>query len=115
MFKQFAAAALAISISTGALADPTFTSAEFLKASPTAQKNFIGNAAITAGLIAAQNKKGQAECLNQWYKTNEKNSFKVVLDAMRKLPNYDPNAVILAVFQKECGDFRYATTASVSP
>lgn len=115
MFKTtIAATALAVSFA-GALADDKLTTAKFLASPPDAQKNFIANVAMTAGLIASQNRKGQGKCIDDWYAANAKTGFQPVIDAMKRLPDYHPNALILAVFEKSCGDLKYTSTASVSP
>ncbi|MFA5952001.1 MAG: hypothetical protein WC807_17140 [Hyphomicrobium sp.] len=115
MFKTFATAALALSFAGAAMAEDNLTTAKFLASPPDAQKNFIANVAMTAGLIASQNRKGQGKCIDDWYAANAKTGFQPVIDAMKRLPDYHPNALILAVFEKSCGDLKYTSTASVSP
>jgi len=60
-----------------------------------------------AGVIAAQNRAGQAECINLWIAENKGNAFKPVQDAMARFPDNHPTGVIAAVLTKACGSIKY--------
>lgn len=94
------------------MAGEQLTNKALLDASPAQQKSFISNATVMAGLIAAQNKPGQAECIDSWYAKNEKNNFSPILDTMKRLPNYHPNAVLLAMLEKSCGELKYTARSA---
>lgn len=114
MFKQFAAAALAISISTGALAGESVTATKFLTYTPEGQKGFITATAGTAAVIANMNRPEQGKCIDAWIGSNSGSGYKTVMDAMKKLPDYHPTAVTLAVLQKQCGPLKFtAATAAL--
>jgi NAD/NADP transhydrogenase alpha subunit len=115
MFKQFTAAALAISISTGALAGEAFTIKEFLALSPDTQKNFITTTAGATGLVANMNRPAQSKCIDAWIAKNASTGYQPVIEAMKKMPDYHPMAVTVAVIQKECGPFTYATASAALP
>ena len=114
MFKTFTAAALAVSISTGANAD-TLTTKKFLEWTPESQKGFVVTATMMAGLIATENRTEQAKCIDDWNAAHEKDGFQPVIEAMRTYPDYHPIAIVSAVIEKACGDFKYETTAVALP
>ena len=65
-----------------------------------------------AASIASQNAKGQSSCIYDWYFQNgevRSQRENQIYDAMRSNPEYHPHAVILAVLQKACGSFSYAS------
>lgn len=115
MYKRFAAAVLAVSITNAAMAQDRMTTSKFLSWSPEGQQSYINTAAMMAGVIATQNRQAQAKCIGNWAAANEKTGYKPIIDAMKRLPDYHPIAIISAVFEKECGSFQYAATASAQP
>jgi hypothetical protein len=115
MFKSIATAVLAVSFAGAAIAEEGLTTSEFLKWNTGSQKSFITTVTIMGGLIAAKNRTEQAKCIDSWYATNQANGFPTVISAMKRFPNYHPVATISAVIQKECGDFKYTTTAAALP
>jgi hypothetical protein len=84
-----------------------FTSAEFLKWKLASQKNYFWISIGMAGLIAGQNDKKQARCIERWFAENERDAMGHILEAMRRFPEYHPRGVILAVLKKQCGSFEY--------
>lgn len=115
MFKSIATAVLAVSFAGAAVGQEILTTKKFLEWSPENQKGFIITTTMMGGLIAAKNRNGQAQCIDTWNATHQKDGFKPVIDAMRKYPDYHPLAIVSAVIEKACGDFKYTTTASVQP
>ena len=85
----------------------TFKSSEFLTWKRESQEFYINANVGMAGLIAAQNDKKHAECLEDWYWDDQEKSSKHILDVMRQYPEYHPRGVILAVLEKQCGKFDY--------
>ena len=100
---------------TPAIAADVLTTKKFLDWSPEAQRNFIITTTMMGGLIAAKNREGQAECIDAWNATHQNDGFKPVIDAMKKLPDYHPLAIVSAVIEKACGDFKYTTKAAALP
>lgn len=108
-------AALTAIVSNPAKADDGFTTATFLSWSQESKNGYIGTATMMAGLIAKENRAGQAECIDAWNIAHHKDGFKPVINAMKRLPDYHPLAIISAVIEKECGDFKYATKSAALP
>lgn len=84
-----------------------FTSAEFLKWKLASQKNYFWISIGMAGLIAGQNDREQARCIERWFADNERDATDHLLETMQRFPNYHPRGVILAVLKKQCGSFEY--------
>jgi hypothetical protein len=84
-----------------------FKNSEFLKWSEDNKSFYIRTSIGMAGLIAAQNDKKHADCLENWYfaDMNDRNEF--MYKYMRQYPNGHPRGIILAVLRKQCGSFRY--------
>ncbi|MET1414385.1 hypothetical protein ABVF61_19085 [Roseibium sp. HPY-6] len=85
----------------------TFKSAEFLKWKRESQNFYIDANIGMAGLIAAQNDKKHAECLEGWYWDDKVKSIDFILKSMRDFPDYHPRGVILGVLEAQCGKFEY--------
>ena len=102
-------------VSNGAAAGAGFKSSEFLKWSPESQRAYISTAVTATAVIAAQNIKSQASCINKWGASNSDGGYQPAVEAMNKLPDVHPMVVIVAVLQKACGQFNYAAKASATP
>ena len=61
-----------------------------------------------AGLIAAQNDKRQAQCIDDWYFNNITEAELEILGVMKDNPEFHPRGVIVGVLQKKCGSFSYS-------
>ena len=85
----------------------TLKSAEFLTWKRPAQESYINTSIGMAGLIAAQNDKKHANCLENWYWDNQQKSTDFILKSMREYSAYHPRGVILAVLEAQCGKFDY--------
>ncbi|MCC7253880.1 hypothetical protein [Hyphomicrobium sp.] len=88
-------------------ADDKFKSAEFLTWSPESQRSYITTAATAASVIVAANVRDQAKCIDDWGIKYREGFYQPVIEAMKKLPDYHPMAVTIAVLEKACGDFKY--------
>ncbi|MGJ8534873.1 MAG: hypothetical protein ACSHYC_21990 [Alphaproteobacteria bacterium] len=84
-----------------------FKSAEFLQWKRESQDFYIDANIGMAGLIAAQNDKKHADCLEDWYLKDKIESIDSILKLMRQYPDYHPRGVILGVLEKHCGAFAY--------
>lgn len=60
-----------------------------------------------ASLVAAQNDKAQATCIDDWYYGDEAAANRHIVSVMEQYPTYHPRGVILAVLRKKCGSFQY--------
>ncbi len=104
--KALAIASLYTVVCNVAVADEKFRSADFLAWPEESRNNYIITSALMAGVIAAQNRAGQAECINRWITDNKGSAFKPVQDAMARFPDNHPTGVIAAVLDKACGVIR---------
>lgn len=83
-----------------------FTSADLLKLKIDVQNSYFNTSVGMAGVIASQNRREAARCIDDWYFSNKtvqaaRNDH--IRSVMRKFPGYDPQATILAVIRKACG------------
>lgn len=92
-----------------------FKTSEFLAWPAESQRAYITTSALAAGAIANMNRNGQAKCIDDWVGQHRADGYQPVIDAMKKLPEYHPMAVTIAVIEKACGSFKYATATSGSP
>lgn len=107
--KALAIASLCTIVCTQAgIADDGFKSSKFLTYQPDAQRSYINSSVVMASLIASQNSREQADCLNAWIGSNVDTGYKPVIEAMMKFPDHHPSGVVLAVLQKACGPLKYA-------
>lgn len=104
MFKQFAAAALAISISTGALAGDKSTSATFLSWSAPQKEAFVSNSVAMAAALSPS----RADCIFNWNAKSQSDGYTDLTAAMQKYPKYHPTAILVAFLEKECGQLTMA-------
>lgn len=89
-------------------AQETFTSAEFLKWKLSDQKGYFRTNIGMASLIAAQNDRAHAKCIEDWYLGSEREAADYILASMRRYPEHHPRAIIMAALQKVCGPFKYS-------
>lgn len=106
--KNLAIASLCtIVCAQGSFAEEAFKSSEFLTYSADHQRGYISTSAMMAGLIAAQNDRKQAMCVDDWVALHRSEGYSPVIDAMKKYPDDHPTGLVLAVLQKACGSFKY--------
>lgn len=106
--KSLAIASLCtIVCAQGGAADEAFKSSKFLTYSAEQQRGYISTTTVAAWLLASQNNKEQAECIDKWGASHRDRGYTPVLEAMQKFPDDHPTALILAVLQKQCGSFQY--------
>ncbi|NJM35019.1 MAG: hypothetical protein HC850_10285 [Rhodomicrobium sp.] len=99
---------MSLMFSTHVNAVDSFKSSQFLSFSQEGQASYISTSVGMTGLIAARNDKKHADCIDQWYFSDMNHGNQEIIAAMRKYPDYHPQAVIIAVLQKFCGTFTYA-------
>lgn len=93
--------------STPLYAKNIFKNSEFLKWNEENRSFYIRTSIGMAGLIAAQNDKAHANCLEKWYFSNQSKKNVFIYGIMKQYPNHHPRGIIMAVLQKQCGSFRY--------
>jgi len=107
LLRSFAIGAFAIF--TTAHATPSyadiFKSSEFLLWEPNNRSAYIDTSVGMASLIAAQNDKTQAKCIDDWYYGDADKSTQYIENVMRDYPDLHPRGVILASVEKQCGKF----------
>ncbi|EKE68470.1 hypothetical protein [Oceanibaculum indicum] len=84
----------------------TFTSEKFLKWPAESQASYFRTSIGMTGVIASQLSQNVAPCIDAWYfadRVTQTQRNEAIRALMRKYPDYHPQAVILALIQKECG------------
>lgn len=108
--RRSVAAGIALALCGGvsvAQAD-TFTSAKFLAWPADSQVSYFRTSIGMVGVIASQMSRNIAPCIDAWYFADpavQTQRNEAIRALMRKYPDYHPQAVILALVQKECGKF----------
>ena len=92
-----------------ALADG-FTSADVLGWSAESQDSYFQTSVTMIAIVATQTGRHDeiAACIDGWYgggDASQPQRSARIRSVMEGLPDYHPQAVILAVIEKECGDF----------
>lgn len=102
-------AALFVAYPQISLADG-FTGADVLNWTEQQQNNYFQTSVTMIGIVATQveGREQIAECIDGWYWKGEaadpaNNAF--IRDAISRYPDLYPQAVILAVVEKNCGKF----------
>lgn len=89
-------------------AEPSKQMEEFLSWSEGNQLSYIANNVSMTKIIASQTSPQIAECLDTWYSTSQQTRSQrqsEIIIAMKELPNYAPQVIVLAVIEKACGKF----------
>lgn len=108
--KSLAIASLCtIVCAQGSFAEEAFKSSQLLAYSSESQRGFISTSIIMASLIASQNSRKQANCINDWSGKTATGGYQPVVEAMKRFPDHHPSGVVLAVIQKVCGALKYST------
>ena len=92
-------------------AKPSKQMEQFFSWSKESQESHIGNSILMIGVIASQTAPNIARCIDTWYFTSKALKAKrkaETITVMKKLPQYTPEAIILAVVEKACGKFKRA-------
>lgn len=104
-----AACVLALSFPQALLAEG-FTAGDVLEWGTSSQDSYFQTSVMMIAIVATQT--GQhdhiAECIDGWYGGGDASQPKRsarILSVMESLPDYHPQALILAVIEKECGKF----------
>ena len=85
----------------------TLKSSDFLKWQKKSQAFYIEASIGMASLIAAQNNKAQAKCIDDWYFSGEEAKNAFIRETMKRVPDYHPRGVVLAVIEKQCTPLVY--------
>ncbi|MEM1377066.1 MAG: hypothetical protein AAGG69_06725 [Pseudomonadota bacterium] len=85
-----------------------FTGTEFLTWSETAQAAFFQNSVLMASTISSRLEETHATCVSDWYfgeAVDRGARNQEVLETIRQYPEFHPSAVVLAVIERECGQY----------
>lgn len=85
----------------------SFKGSEFLTWKYDTQHFYIENTVGVATTIAGRNLKKHADCIEDWYYSDQKNKDNIVLEVIQSNPEYHPRGVILSILEKKCGTFKY--------
>lgn len=82
-----------------------FTTADLLERPVEAQNGHIQVSVTMIGVIASQIRPEIARCIDDWYgpAVNERNAY--IRSIMQQHSEFHPAGVILAIVQRECGQF----------
>jgi len=108
--KKVAVAALLLipAFNTNALGAPEkFTAKKFLEWKESNRRSYIQTTLQTANIIANGNDEEQSECLKKWYFSDQEGRANLIYSYMEKHSDFHPIGVIIAVFEKQCGEFIY--------
>ena len=106
-----ALALVALSFPQLAAAD-TFTSATVLAWSETEQASYFSISVGMVGIVAMQTGRHDdaVTCINNWYWPDGAQEHgpqnETIRTVMRSLPDAHPQAIIMAVIERECGSFK---------
>lgn len=82
-----------------------FTSAEFLTWDKEGKNFYISTSVSMAALIVGQYDKKQGKCVNKWLQLQKNVQYKNITETMRKHSSFHPRATLVAMMEKECGEF----------
>lgn len=87
--------------------DNIFTSAEFLEQTQSGQDTYIGISVGMTAFIASQtdSHKKKATCIDNWYHSDKSQKNDFIRKTMQDNSEYHPQAIILGVLEKQCGEF----------
>ncbi|MEP5730203.1 MAG: hypothetical protein ABJL67_12640 [Sulfitobacter sp.] len=105
------AAGVMVSAGAASAAEPSEQMEAFFGFTPAQQHSIVRNAIIMTGVIASQAEPKIATCLDDWYSDSSeqmRDRESEIIGTMHDLPEYVPEAIILAVIEKACGKFKRA-------
>jgi len=83
-----------------------FSGSDVLKWNEKSQNSYFRTSVSMAGVIASQNRREAAQCIDDWYfkdEQTEKIRADYIRSIMKQYPDYVPQAVIFAAIRKACG------------
>ncbi|MFW8594713.1 hypothetical protein [Cribrihabitans neustonicus] len=88
-----------------------FTSADVLEWEQSAQDSYFNTSVGMVAVVGTQTNfpENIVECLNAWYWPNgsvNADSNASIREAMERFPTLHPQAIVLAVIERECGSFK---------
>ena len=86
----------------------TFTGADLLKWSEASQVAYLQNAIIMAMTVSSRMSDAHAACISEWF--FEADGFRAgrlddLTQTISKYSTYDPSGVVVAIIERECGEF----------
>ena len=87
-----------------------FTSEDVLEWDESSQDSYFQTSVMMIAIVATQTGEHDhiAECIDTWFgggDASQPQRFARIRSVMEGLPSYHPQALILAVIEKECGEF----------
>lgn len=92
-----------------AQSEPSNQMTEFLAFDREGRNGFISTSVMMLGVIASQTQPQIARCVDSWYGANNQvreSRNAEIIEVMERFPDYLPSAVVLAVVERECGNFQ---------
>lgn len=86
--------------------DTVFRASDFLEMEDTWKKFWLSGAMSALYSVLITKDEDQSRCVADWYFSEdlaEKNSL--IIASMEKYPHATPSAVLIALTQRECGDY----------
>lgn len=86
-----------------------FTGKQFLEWPRDSQNSLITYSITMTAIIGTQTKPEIAKCLDEWYPLDPaitKARQDLIIKTIGEYPDYHPQAIVLAVVQKQCGYFK---------
>tara|TARA_R110002167_G_scaffold360004_1_gene577321 strand:+ start:11622 stop:11969 length:348 start_codon:yes stop_codon:yes gene_type:complete len=83
-----------------------FSGEGLLKWDEANQNSYFWSSVTMAGVIASQNRREAARCIDEWYSGNDRRREErnqLIRKTMQKYPSHNPQAVIFAIIRKQCG------------
>lgn len=90
------------------LAAEGFTGEQFLGWPQEAKTTFFQNSLLMASTISSRIDSDHADCVSDWYfesDVDQEVRNQTLLETVAEYPEFHPSAVILAVLERECGQY----------
>ena len=90
------------------VAKDEFTSSQFLNWNRSSQESFVNTSLLMALHVVAQSDKAYAKCLTEWFNAEKKQRFSTILETIERNQRHNPQLVMLAVVERECGGLDFS-------
>lgn len=90
-----------------AYAEDAFKSSDFLTWDKPSQDLLIESSIRMAGIIMSFNSAEQSQCLENWLQGDKEQRYTSIRQTMSEYPDHNPQGIILAYIEKQCGSVTY--------